>query len=323
MDIYRDYFTRENLVRSLAQAPYTPGRLGQLGIFDVVPLTSTTLAIEEAAKDSGKVLTAIARGAPRQQTGLDKRKVHTFTTSTFGDEGVVYADEVLNARGAGTSGVAEVLTNRRDRLVARLRRNMDYTHESLRMACLLSPGSAEFGSAAAAQTIAVQTDETKMRKEIFTKIIKVIEAALDGIIFSGVHVLCSDGFWEDFIENKYVKEHYLGWAAAQERLGADTRAPFRFADVTWERYRGTSSVKITDSQAVAVPVGLSEPMFFMGFAPNDTLESVGQGALGEPYYLGSKVLEDSQGVKGWEISIQSHPVVVCGRPGAVIPIKKS
>jgi hypothetical protein len=133
MDIYRDYFTREALVRSLAQAPYTSGRLGELGLFEVVPLTSTVFAVEEQAKDGRRILTAMARGAPRQQTGLDKRKVHTFAVQTYGDEGTVYADEVLNARGAGTEGAIEVLTNRRDRLVAKLRGNVDYTHENMRM----------------------------------------------------------------------------------------------------------------------------------------------------------------------------------------------
>ena len=37
MDIYRDYFTRENLVASVAKAPYIPGRLGELGIFTTEP----------------------------------------------------------------------------------------------------------------------------------------------------------------------------------------------------------------------------------------------------------------------------------------------
>lgn len=322
MDIFRDYFTRENLVRSLAQAPYTPGRLGELGIFETVNLTSTTLAIEEEAKDSGKVLTAIARGAPRQKTGLDKRKVHTFATQTFGDSGEVYADEVLNARGAGTEAAAEVIQSRRDRLVAKLRRNMDLTHESLRMACLLAPGTTEFGTQGTEQTIAVQTDTTKMRQEIFKKIIVPIETALDGIAFTTAHVLCSDGFWENLIENKAVRETYLNWQAAAELRG-DTRQAFAFGNVMWERYRGTSAVKITDNKAVAFPVGTADPIFWQGFSPTDTMESVGAGALGQPYYMGSKPITDALGTKAMEVAIASHPRMVCGRPGATFLIKMS
>lgn len=143
MDIFRDYFTRENLVRSLEKAPFIPGRLGELGLFETVGLTATTFAVEESTTDGAKVLSAIARGAPRTQTGLEKRKVHTFTTQTFGDEGAVYADEALNARGAGPNAAVEVITDRRDRLVRRLRRHIDLTLESLRMGVLLAPGSTE------------------------------------------------------------------------------------------------------------------------------------------------------------------------------------
>lgn len=321
MDIYRDYFTRENLVKSLAKAPYTPGRLGELGIFETVPLTSTTFAVEESASDAGKVLSAIPRGAPRQTSGLDKRKVHTFATQTFGDEGFVSADEALNARGAGVNGQAEVIQERRDRMMARLRRTMDLTHESLRMSCLLAPGSTEFGTVGSEQTIAVQTDATKLRAEIFEKIIVPTEDSLLGVPFTGVHVLCSNGFWKNLIESKHIRETYLNWQAAAEARG-DTRMAFEYGGVTWERYRGTSAVKITDDKAVAFPVGAPDT-FWQAFAPNDTLESVGAGALGQPYYVGAMPIKDALGTKGMQMAIASHPRMVCGRPGAVRLIKMS
>lgn len=321
MDNYRDYFTREELIKTLSQQAFTPGRLGELGVFETVPLTSTTMGIEIETKDAGRVLTAISRGAPRQIEGLDKRSVVTFSTQSFGDQGAVMADEVLNARAAGASGAKEVIENRRARVVARLRRTMDYTHEKLRMNCLTSPGSTEFGSAASSVVIAIQTDATKTRQEILNKLIFPIEAALDGLPFTGIHVLCSDGYWADLIENKAIKDTYYNWADAAKLRGGSMR-PMEFGDVMWERYRGTSSCKIPDNTAIAIPVGVPET-FFQGFAPNDTVESVGVAAMGQPYYMGSKPLTDSQGTKGYEISIQSHPKMVCGRPACVIPITKS
>lgn len=322
MDIYRDYFTREELVRVLAQAPYTPGMLGTIGIVEPVPLTSTTMAIEIEVKDTGKVLSPIQRGAPRSVSNLDKRKVVTFTTETFGDEGAVMADEVLNARGAGVAGMKEVIENRRARTVAKLRRTMDLTHEKLRMNALLSPASTEFGNAAADQVIAVQTDATKTRQEIFNKIILPIESAMDGLPFGQVGVLCSDGYWADLLENKQIRETYLNWTAAAQLRESMLTDSFPFAGVTWMRYRGTSACKIPDNEARAMPIQ-TQGLFFAGFAPNDTVESVGSAALGQPYYVGSKEIKDSQGTKGWEISIQSHVKIVCGRPNAIIRITKS
>lgn len=322
MDTYRDYFTREELVRALAQAPYTPGRLGELGIFESIPLSGTIFSVEEAVKDGGRVLTAMPRGAPRQQMRLDKRTVRTFgVTNQYGDEGAVMADEVLNARAAGPSGAKEVIESRRARVVAKLRRSMDLTHEKLRMACLLSPETTEFGAAAAGVTIAVQSDATKLRQEIFNKLTLPIEAELDGLSHSGLHVLCSDGYWSDLIEAKSIRETFLNYQAAAELRGAVPMS-FVFGGVTWERYRGTSTCKIPDNEARAIPTGVQD-VFWQAFAPNDTIESVGSGALGQPYYMGSKPLIDSQGTKGYEISIASHVRMLCGRPKVIIPIAKA
>jgi len=319
MDIYRDYFTREELVRTLAQAEFQPGMLGADKIFEVVPLGATTFGIEVTAKDGKKTLTAIARGAPRQQTKLDPDAVKTFVTQTFGDEGTVYADEVLNARGRGTVAVKALIEDRRARLVTKLRGVMDTTHELLRMNAILSPGTTEFGAQGTEQTILLGTDTTKTRQEIFNKITKPVETALDGISYKGIRVYCSDGFWAELIENKQIKDTYNNWQAAADLRNGLVK-PFTFGDVEWVRYRGSSAIAVTASKAVVVPQGV-DGFGFMGFAPNDTVESVGQGGLGEPYFLGAKELTDSQGTKGWEISIQSHPKVVVGRPAATFLVK--
>ena len=143
MDIYRDYFTRESLTDSIVKAPYIPGQLAAL--FETRGLGATTLAIEALAENGPSSLTAIPRGAPLPAIGLDKRTVVTFPTQTYGAQGAVLADEVLNARAFGTTGAAEIVTARRDETVAKLRRSIDNLHESLRMACVLNPDNG-FGS---------------------------------------------------------------------------------------------------------------------------------------------------------------------------------
>ncbi len=328
MDIYRDYFNREELVRTLSQAPYTPGQLGQQGIFESVPLSSTVFAVEAEAKDAGRLLTAKPRGAPRQRQASDLRNVHTFAvTNQYGDEDSVMADEVLNAR-SGIAGAKDVIESRRAAKMAKLRRTMDRTHEVLRMNCLLSPASSEFGSAGSGVIIAVQTDATKTRKEIFDKLVVPMNAALDGVPYSMPLVLCSDGYWSDLMGNKEFRETYVNWEQAtslRSAIGANghqVTPPMRYGDALFQWYRGTSDCKIPDNEARAIPMG-AQGLAWQVFAPNTTMESVGSGALGQPYYVGAKALTDSQGTIGWEMSIQSHCRMVWGRPGAVIPITKS
>lgn len=328
MDIYRDYFNREELVRVLANTPYTPGQLGQIGLFEPVPLSSTVMAIEVEQKNAGRVLTARMRGAPRQRQITDPRQVHTFSvTDQYGDEDMVYADEVLNARN-GIQGQKDTIEARRATKMAKLRRTMDRTHEKLRMNALLSPASTEFGSAAAGAVIAVQTDATKTRKEIFDKLVVPMNAAMDGLAYGGILVLCSDGYWSDMMGNKEFRETFVSWEAAtalRDGIGANGRQvtpPMKYGDAYFQWYRGTSDCKIPDNEARAVPMGATG-VGFAGFAPNNTMESVGSGALGQPYYVGAKPVNDSQGTIGWEMSIVSHCRMVVGRPGAILPITKA
>lgn len=329
MDIYRDYFNREELIRTLAQAPYTPGQLGALGIFQSVPLTSTVFAVEVEKKNAGRVLTAKPRGAPRQKSATDTRVVHSFpVVDQYGDEDNVMADDVLNSR-SGIAGAKETIEMRRAEKMAKLRLTMDRTHEVLRMNCMLSPASTEFGSAASGVVIAVQTDATKTRKEIFDKLVLPINAAMDGLAYSSILVLCSDGYWSDMMGNKEFRETYVNWQAAtslRAGIGANGQQvtpPMPYGDAVWQWYRGTSDCKIPDNEARAIPMGVADGLAWQAFAPNNTIESVGSGAMGQPYYVGAKALVESQGTVGWEMSIQSHCRMVWGRPGAVIPITKT
>lgn len=314
MDIYRDYFTRENLLASLAEAPYIPGRLGELGLFSTRGLTSTTLALEEMPRNAPSLLTAIPRGSPLPVTSLEDRKVHTFQTSTYGLRGAVYADEVLSMRVAGTGGGAEVIQTRVTETVTKLRRSIDLLHEDLRMATVLSPNNA-FGNAPASVQVDAGSTSLEIRKELFQHVVLPIETALVGLTYSGIRVLCSDTYWAELIENDNMRATYLNTMAASSLRG-DPLESFSSYGMTFERYRGTGSTAITAGSAVCIPMGVPD-LFIQAFAPDDTVDSVGSGAMGSPYYLKSYPLEDE---KGWGVRIQSHVVMVCTRPDAIVKI---
>jgi len=317
MDIYRDYFTREELLLSLANTQYMPGLLGSMGLFRTVGLTGTTFAVESLPTNSVSETTAIPRGTPGQPLALDKRNVKTFGVETYAWSGAVLADEVLSVRVAGTSGAAEVFTQRRNELLAKLRRQADFQHEYLRMSVINTPSNA-FGTAPAAQAIAFGTSDSAIRSSIFEKIILPLESSLGGLPYSGLIALCEDTFWKALIDSKTIRETYLNQIAAAElrNMPADS---FDFGGVRWMRYRASGNVKIANGTAKIIPLGV-DGLFLQAFAPNDTLSSVGQGALGSPYYLDSYPLDDD---KGFRMTLQSHPVMLCTRPQAVLTIDLS
>lgn len=318
VDFFSNYFTRENLAHVLLKTPYIPGRLGELGLFKTVGLTSTKFDVEELPINDVTPLSGmIPRGSPLSVLTLDSRKMHPFETETWGAQGTVLADEVLNVRAYG-SAVPEVVSERVTLLIEKLRRQADLQFEAMRMTVLKNPTNI-IGSVGSTQVIAIQTDATKLRQELFTKLQLPMESVLKGIPYSGIRVLCSNGYWSDLIENKWLKDTYLATAAASALRSQSFVDEIRVANITFERYRGIGTVDLTANTAIAYPEGVSD-LFIQAFAPDDTLSSVGMGAMGVPYYLRSALLDDD---KGWRLTLQSHPKMVCTRPEVIIPITKS
>lgn len=318
MDIYRDYFSREQLLLSLANVQYQPGQIGASGLFETLQLTGTTFAIEVTPDNQVAEMTARPRGAPALPVNLEKRRVETFTiTAGYPQTGTVLADEVLNIRTAGVSGAAEVLTQRRDELVSRLTRQMEWQLEYLRMVCLNTPTNA-LGTAPAAAVVAFGSNDAALRSAIHNSVILPLESALGGIPYTGLDAWCSNDYWLAFIESKSVRETYLNYQGAAELRNSPADA-FDYGGITWRRVRAGGNIAITTGQAKIVPRGVPG-LFKQAFAPNDTLSSVGQGALGQPYYINSKVLDDD---KGFQITIDSYPMMLCTRPTCVLTVDLS
>lgn len=316
MDLFRDYFTRETLSAVVNKTPYVPGQLGAAGLFTSQGLTNTTALIEEMPLESVSESSAIPRGAPAGVIVLGARKMHPFQTKSYGWKASVLADEVLNVRAAG-GGAAEVIQTRIAEKTTKLRRQAEFQHEYLRMAALNAPSN-DLGTAPAAAVVAFGASDSAIRAAIHNNIVLPLETALAGMPYGGIDAYCSDTYWVALIESKTVRETYLNTQAAAELRNAPADS-FTYGGVTWHRYRAGGNCAITAGTAKIVPRGVPN-LFIQAFAPNDTLDSVGNGAMGQPVYLSSVPIE---GNKGYVLDMQSHPVMVCTRPAAVLTIDLS
>jgi hypothetical protein len=258
------------------------------------------------------------RGAPPKPLQLEKRSVETFDVTTgYPMTGAVLADEVLNVRSTGTMGAAEVIQQRINELLTKLRAGMEWQHEYLRIACLNSPTNA-LGTAPAPAVVAFGSNDSALRTAIHNNVTLPMEAALGGIPYSGLDGWCSNDYWVAFIESKTVKETYLNHQAAAELRGSPADV-FDYGGITWRRVRAGGNIAITSGQAKITPRGVPN-LFLQAFAPNDTLDSVGAGALGQPYYVNSKLID---GNKGYQIVLDSYPLMVCTRPTCVLTVDLS
>lgn len=319
MDFFADFFTATELLASIQKAPYIPGRLADPAIFTTRGLSGTKLALEEQPLNDAEILTSTPRGTPSKAATLERRKVHTFETAHYRKDGGVYADEVLNMRAVGVTSARESIISRRDEVIAKLRRDIDLTHESLRIACVNSPSNV-FGSAPAAAAVGFGASDSAIRSAIFNNITKPLESALKGIPYSGIVALCDDTFWASLIESKTIRETYLNQSAANSLRTQTPTESFSYAGIQWERYRGTGSTVISSGTAKIIPLGIPD-LFIQAFAPADTLSSVGAGAMGTPYYAQAYAIDG--GDRGWYLEMQTNCVMVCTRPTAILTIDLS
>lgn len=325
MDLFKDdAFTLTTLTAAIQNLKYQPGRIEALGLFAVDSINTLSVTIEQ--KDGVlELIDVTPRGAPNGPIAHAARSIRSFAVPHIAVPDYLSADQITGVRQFGSESEVETLVKVVGQRMQPMRNSIEYTIESHRLAAIkgqyMNAGGAltslftEFGVSQQTLSFALTTATTKVRQKIMT-MLEYIEDALGGLSFSGVRVLCGKTFWSELIEHPVVKETYTATEAARS-LRADPRLEFEFGGVIFERYRGTSSVKVEDDDAYAVPEGVQD-LFITRFAPGDFIGAA--GTLGQRLYARQWERMDGRGI---EMEVQSNPLNLCTRPRAVIKLTKA
>lgn len=320
------------LTDSINEIPYVPSRLGDLGIFAVDGIATTTAFIEKKG-DTLSLVQSTPRGGPGQSVSIDRREAIPFASSHLQLEDKIYADEIQNVRAFGSdnrlAGVQETV----DARLVTMSQSLDLTLEYHRMGAIQGLvldangdviedlfdkfGVAEPDDAGLLLEAAwVETDGFPVRKRI-NGITRRVEAELGGFTPSGYHAMCGDQFFDALTSHPETRALYAATAAAQQMAaGVMSSRIFRYGDVTWENYRGVGSVAIPTTQARIFPLGVPN-LFRQLFAPADTMQAV--NTLGLVKY--AMATPDASGKDKYvELETQSNPITFCTRPKALIQI---
>jgi len=322
-DIFNDdAFTLSSLTAAIQAIPFAPGRIAQLGLFSEDGINTKTAQVEQ---EEGvlSLVSVSQRGAPADgKTGRGARTLRAFTVPHLKQPDVLLADEILGVRSFGTESEVETMAKVVSQRLASMRRNLEYTLESHRLAAIMgtyfnAAGTSvslftEFGVSQQTVDMDLDVTTTDVRGKALT-ILENIEDALGGLSFTGVRVLCGKTFWNNLISHKMVKESYLNTLAANTLRG-DPRMEFEFGGIIWERYRGTSAVKVADGEAFALPEGVVN-LFITSYAPADYVECV--GTIGQSLYAKQWEMEAGRGIN---LESQTNPLNLCTRPRAIIKL---
>jgi hypothetical protein len=331
LDVFNsEAFSMRSMLQAVNTIPYVPSRLGDMGLFDMVPINTTVAMIEKFDNTLGLVA-AQPRGAPAVQLSKDKRKAYPVAVPHFPIGGTIKPEEVQNIREFGTPAGLQSVESVRDRMLRKARAYLDATLEYGRVGAIKgviydSDGSTEllnlftlFGVSETQVDFVLGTTTTSILSKCMD-VQNAMDDALGATNRLGVRALVGKTFWERFISHTDVKDAYKFYQKTERNkdpLTQDMRfAGFEYGGIIWEQYRGKVSgvdfidpVKARFFPIVAPGLGIYQT----AFAPADYIESAND--FGLPFYAKAEIMRLGKGLE-WEV--QTNPISLMTRPEALL-----
>lgn len=334
MDIFNDdAFSMTSLAGAIDKVPYVPGFLGAQNLFEPRPVTTETVAVEKVDGVLSIVQTS-ERGAPLERQGAEKRDIRDFRSRRIAKSDTIRASEIQGVRAWGSETELQQVQQVVARRQMRLRRDVELTHENMRLGAvqgivLDADGSTiynwftEWGISQAAEIdFALTTATTDVRGKC-SQVIRQMQQAGKGAFTTAtqVHALASNEFYDALIAHPLVRDTYLNWAAAMELRDNPVFRSFPFGGITFHNYRGTddgSTVVVPANKCKFYPAGATD-VFEVAYSPGETFDWV--NTPGQPIY--SLIVPDRDRNTFVDVELYSYPLYLCNRPEMLQRAKKA
>jgi len=327
-----DLFKTTSLVDSINHDDHKPTRLGELGLFEVEPIATTSVVIEEEYGVLNLVPAGPRGGVPDPQS-RERRKAISFEVPHLATMTEVMAAEVQNVRAFGqgnnASGEMMAVEQVRDKKLNIARNNLDATVEYHRIGAVRGQILDADGTSVlldlftafnkSQTTYGMDLDESTTK--ITAKIRVAQRLALSKLGGSSAFVrgwlaICGDEFFDTLVGHPKLEDKFLNQQGAQALRDIAPYSTFSFGNTTWENYRGQvgSVAFVPSTKAYLVPLGV--PRLFRHYlAPADYMETV--NTLGLPFYAKAEMKKMNKGI---DIEAQTNPLLLCTRPDAIVEL---
>jgi len=278
------------------------GTIGQLGLFEEVPVAEHTVAFESRQENGGVIIDRV-RGDRNNVSKGAAKQIHTFAVPHFPLDDQILPQDIQGKRAYGTAADVDTLANKRVEKMLYLRKAHARTLEVARAQAIVA-GTAYAPSGTITQNWNSEFSVTRTvvpfilgtaGTEVAAKIEAVIAAIQDNAgmtSLTGIVGLCSPGFFAGLISHATIKQAYQYYASTQEPL-RQRQAPggsvtalhreFNFMGVRFIEMRDSfnGTPLITANEAFFVPTGTDSFKTF--FSPANKFSLV--NTLGEQVYL--------------------------------------
>lgn len=326
MDVFKNNaFSMTALTGTVEKIDYVPQMLGQLGIFDPMPVRTRDLWIDR--REGALALIGVsALGSPPEELLKDSRDAVALRSVRLAKGQTIYAHEIEGIRAYGSETEFDQVQAEYLRRMARVQTDLDLTHEYHRLGALQgllldADGTtviydyfAEFGfTRPAVIDFDLDNAATNVRQKCVDLKRDMVRNSRGTIMTTtAIHALCGDQFYDDLVDHPTIKATYLNWAAATDLRTNTAFESFTFGGVTWHNYRGTdnnSTIAIPTNEAKFFPVGARE-VFKKAMAPAEFGPFI--NTPGRDMYALNILDRDRQAWSRGEI--YSYPLYLCQQP---------
>lgn len=337
LDIFKDdAFGVVSLTDAINEVQYRPNRIDQLGLFEVTPVATTSVAIERIG-DTLKLVPPAPRGGKGDNKASDKRSMKSLSVPHFLREWSVLADEVQNVRAFGSDTMLETVQSVVLGKIADNMADLMVTDEYSRLGALQGVVTyadtselnlfTEFGVSQATE-VDFDLDNATPAEGVLRKkcaeIVRATRKAMGGTPFEYVHAFVGDTFFDQLVSHKEVRETYNGWSEAailrDSYVGLNRGANpiFTFGGIVFENYGAVAETG--DGAKLGVGAGLAKffpigvrGMYKTYLAPAPYMETV--NTMGQRFYAKQEPMDFDKGIYG---ETQTNALHVCTRPAALL-----
>lgn len=323
LDVFSDSaFDMASLTVAIDKLPRIPGRIGQMGLFQTVPVNTLTAQIEERHGRLSLLKTG-ARGTAGSTDRRRDRKVRSFSIPHIPHDDAVQAEEVQGVRAFGSETQLETVANVVNEKMTQMKQNHEITWEYHRAGCLQgivldADGSTiynwftEFGITEKVVDFDFAGSGDPKLKSL--EVLRHIRNALGGTPFREIHALCGNDFFDAFVDHADVKESYERYQANEFARTQQFETPFKWGGITWENYDFSVGTKDYVPAAEARFFPLGAPNIFQRInAPANFIETV--NTMGRDIYVKQERQKFDTGV---DLTSQSNPLHICTRPSVLV-----
>lgn len=335
-DVFSDnIFQGTEIHEAVGNIVYIPQMLNMMNLFEVEPLTTTTVGVYRK-NETLEFIPTTERGSARSLPGRDARQLIQLSTVNLRQEDRINSHEVQNI--VNEFMPFDVALSRADDEVdtrnRKLMRKLEFTREFHRFAALNgilldADGSVlvnffeAFGISRPAAIVFdfPNTTEGALRTKVTQAVYRPMMRQLNARKSPNTRIgaLCSDSFFDKMIQAPEIYKSYIAQQNGAELREQKAWQSFNFAGVEWTNFMGTddnTTIAIPDGRCRFFPIGATD-VFKEYRSPGEEWREVNQQA--REFY--AYVVPDPRAPNYMafvDLYLDAHPLFACIAPDVLM-----